>query len=267
LRAGGTPGAVSDARHAEMPSAEHVLLVHGLAETAAWMRPLSAALRLDGFRTYAMDYPSTTATIQELTDNYLHHEIEKLATAPTLHIVTHSMAAVMLRYYLQTRSIPNLGRIVMIAPGHAGSRMLTYLNRIPLYPAVMGPASLQSADDEKCFACTLPDALDQDYGIIAGCVPLDPLAWFVIQEPNDGRVTVESTRLGGMRDHLVLPTSHDMILFDPIAITQTREFLRRGKFFRSAPGLLPPSSREPRQRRSVAGRLSNFNPPKGALTH
>jgi triacylglycerol lipase len=257
--------ALADAR-ADMSNAEHVLLVHGLAETAAWMRPLSAALRLDGFHTYAMDYPSTTATIQELTDSYLHREIEKLATAPTLHIVTHSMAAVMLRYYLQKHSIANLGRIVMIAPGHAGSRMLTYLNRIPLYPAVMGPASLQSADDEKCFACTLPDALQEEFGIIAGCVPLDPLAWFLIQEPNDGRLTVESTKLGGMRDHLVLPTSHDMILFDPVAITQTREFLRRGKFFRPAPRLSP-ASLEARQRRSVSSGFSDLNLPTGALTH
>jgi triacylglycerol lipase len=217
-----------------MQDGEHVLLVHGLAETAAWMRPLAFALRLDGFRTHAMDYPSTTRPIQELTDDYLHPEIVKLAKATTLHIVAHSMGAVMVRYYLQKRRIANLGRIVMIAPGHAGSRMLTYLNRLPFYAAVMGPAALQSGDDEKCFACALPRELDQDFGIIAGCVPLDPLSWFVIHEPNDGRVTVESTKLDGMRDHLVLPTSHDMILFDPIAITQTREFLRRGRFSRPA---------------------------------
>src|SRR4051794_27626085 len=104
------------------------------------------------------------------------------------------MGAVMLRYYLQTRRIANLGRIVMIAPGHAGSRMMTYLNRVPLYAAVMGPAGLQSGDDENCFACALPRELDVDFGIIAGCVPLDPLSWFIIHEPNDGRVTVESTR-------------------------------------------------------------------------
>jgi|tagenome__1003787_1003787.scaffolds.fasta_scaffold20705520_2 triacylglycerol lipase len=213
-----------------MQQREHVLLVHGLAESSAWMGPLALALRLRGFTAFAMDYPSTTDRIENLTENYLLPEILKYAQASTLHIVTHSLGSVMVRYYLQTRRIPNLGRIVMLAPGNAGSRMLTYLNRLPLYATIMGPASLQSADDENCFSCMLPPKLDADFGVIAGCVPLDPLAWLVMREPNDGRVTVASTMLGGMRDHIVLPASHDSLLFDPVAMAQTCEFLQRGEF-------------------------------------
>jgi triacylglycerol lipase len=215
-----------------MGEREHILLVHGLAETAAWMAALNLGLRLAGFRTHAIDYPSTTKTIEDLTERHLHEAIFTLSAAPKLHIVAHSLGAVMVRFYLQKRGIPNLGRIVMIAPGHAGSRMLTYLNRLPIYAAIMGPAALQSADDERCFACAMPRRLDADFGVIAGCLPLDPLAWFLVNEPNDGRVTVESTKLDGMRDHVVLPVSHDSILYDPAVILQTCEFLMHGKFLR-----------------------------------
>jgi triacylglycerol lipase len=215
-----------------MHHGDQVLLVHGLAETSAWMRAIELALALDGFRTHSMDYPSTRGTIEELTESYLSPAILKFSQATTLHIVGHSLGAVMVRYYLSGRRIPNLGRVVMIAPGNRGSRMITYLSRFRPYALVMGPAALQSTDDEGCFACALPPKLDDEFGVIAGCVSLDPLSWFVMQEPNDGRVTVESTKLAGMRDHIVLAASHDSLLLDPVAHIQTREFLRNGKFFR-----------------------------------
>jgi hypothetical protein len=112
---------------------------------------------------------------------------------------------------------------------------MTFLTSFPLYTALMGPAAVQSRDDKYSFTHTLPDKIEQDFGVIAGCVPLDPSSWLVMSEPNDGRLTVGSTKLGGMRDHTVVTASHDTILFHPITAAQTLHFLNHGKFIPAFP--------------------------------
>ena len=95
---------------------------------------------------------------------------------------------------------------------------------------MLGPAGLQSADDENCFACQLKRPILKETGVIAGSIALDPLGWMLMPWPNDGKTTVKGTMLPGMKDHLVLPASHDMLIFDPIAIYQTAYFLKHGQF-------------------------------------
>jgi hypothetical protein len=122
----------------------------------------------------------------------------------------------------------------MIAPGNHGSRWFTVLNRLPFHADWFGPAAIQSEDGQNCFARRLPPRLSCEFGVIAGCVALDPRAWFVMDGPNDGRVTVESTKLEGMKDFIVLPASHDTLLLDPVALMQTCYFLKHGKFYPAA---------------------------------
>jgi alpha-beta hydrolase superfamily lysophospholipase len=80
-----------------MKQPEHVLLIHGLAKSAACMGPLASGLLSCGFSTAKMDYPSTADTIENLTEHYRKPELLKHADALTLHIVTHSLGGVLVR--------------------------------------------------------------------------------------------------------------------------------------------------------------------------
>ena len=66
---------------------------------------------------------------------------------------------------------------------------------------------------------------------MAGVGTIDPISSFLIlPRPNDGKVSVERTRLDGLTDHAIVRASHPGLLRHPAAIEQTIAFLRNGRF-------------------------------------
>jgi hypothetical protein len=55
----------------------------------------------------------------------------------------------------------------------------------------------------------------------------------VFNGDNDGKVSVASTRLPEMKDHLVVDSGHTFIMNDGEVIRQVLAFLRNGSFLKS----------------------------------
>jgi|SRR5579871_545008 len=207
-----------------------VVLLHGLARTSRSFRKMERALQGFGFVTLNLDYASRRRPLEALVED-IHPAIAGFAeSVDELHFVTHSMGGLLARAYLAGRRPRRLARVVMLGPPNNGSEVADLLRDFAPFRAFYGPAGQQVGTGQCELFAQLP-LPHCPVGIIAGNRTLDPVAsFFVLPRPNDGRVSVVSTKLEGMADHITLKTSHSLMLLNRNAITQTIAFLRMGRF-------------------------------------
>jgi hypothetical protein len=104
------------------------------------------------------------------------------------------------------------------------------LQRWSVYRAFYGPAGLQLTSAPNRTLSLLP-SVDYAVGIVAGDRAIDLISsLFILPRPNDGRVSVQSSRLEGMVDHITIRATHTGLPCHPVAISQTIAFLSEGRF-------------------------------------
>lgn len=212
--------------------AECVVLLHGLSRTETSMLALQEVLEFHHYRVINNTYPSQDAPVSELVD-YVGRSAAQCGDE-RMHFVTHSLGGILVRAWLANGHPPNLGRVVMLAPPNHGSEIVDTFSESDLTRDAMiwlnGPAVPQLGTGQDSVPNQLPSSVDFELGIIAGDVPINPLGPIVIDGPNDGTVSVASSRIDGMRDHIVISATHTLIMVNPVAIAEVLEFLRNGVF-------------------------------------
>lgn len=213
------------------PEPDCVVLLHGIGMRAYVMKRLETALRADGYRVVNLSYPSREMPFAEIAGDFLPARLKKhdVARAPRLHFVTHSMGSLLVRQLIADQRPANLGRVVMIGPPNQGSAAADVAQENALLRRFLGGNLILLGTGEEAIAHQLGPA-DFEVGIIAGEVSINPVFGDALGERNDGAVTVNSARLEGMRDFIVLPYSHTLMLWRTAVITQVRTFLRQGQF-------------------------------------
>ena len=219
---------------ANAETANCVVLLHGLWRTDNSMEPLQEAFEARGYAVANVAYPSRKQPIEPLADAAVKKGLERCREISKghIHFVTHSLGGILIRYYLARHKVVDLGRIVMIAPPNKGSQAVDNLKRIPGFELLMGPAALQLGTGPNDIPAQLGPA-EYPVGIIAGTDSLNPILSQYLPNPDDGKVSVSSTRLAGMRDFITLPVSHAFIMRDETAIRQAIAFIKTGKFERN----------------------------------
>ena len=212
-------------------AADCVVLLHGLARGPNSMIRLEMGLEAAGYVVVNQDYPSTKDNIMALAAAALPDAISACPDTVPVHVVTHSMGGILLRAYVGTAEFPRLGRAVMIAPPNRGSEIVDKFQDWEVFDWINGPAGQELATGPDALPARL-GPVEFDLGVIAGDATINPYFSEIIPGPDDGVVSVNSTRIAGMNDHIILPASHTFITMHGKTLRQVLSFLRIGKFDR-----------------------------------
>ena len=210
---------------------EGVVLLHGLCRSSASMQPMAAALARAGFVVENIDYPSRSETIGPLSEQVIGAALRsnKLADCARIHFVTHSMGGILVRSYFSRHHEARLGRVVMLAPPNQGSEVVDHLRGWRIFKKINGPAGSELGTDSDSVPRKL-GAVPFDLGVIAGDRSINWINSLMIPGRDDGKVSVQSTRVDGMREHRVVHVTHPFIMRKRKVMDATICFLKTASF-------------------------------------
>lgn len=210
---------------------EGVVLLHGLARTPRSMRWIEKDLAKAGYVVVNLGYASRKSPIEELSEDVYGRvcQAEALRGCERIHFVTHSMGGIVVRQLLSRHPLDRLGRVVMLAPPNGGSEVVDRLGSWRLFRWINGPAGGQLGTGSDSLPNRL-GAVTYEVGVIAGDRTINWINSWMIPGPDDGKVSVERTKVSGMKAHLVLHTTHPTMLVHRGARAAVVAFLRTGRF-------------------------------------
>lgn len=208
---------------------ECVILLHGLARSSSSFKRMESVLKEKGYFTVNYNYPSRKYSIEKLAKESIGNALSQCPANSRVNFVTHSLGGILVRQYLSTGKIKNLGRVVMLGPPNKGSQVVDKLKDMPGFEFLNGPAGRELGTDSTSIPNRLGPA-KFEVGIIAGTRSINPILSSMLPDPDDGKVSVENTKLAGMADHMILPVSHPFLMGNDEVIKQVIYFLKNGKF-------------------------------------
>lgn len=212
-----------------------LVLLHGLGRTRWSLWPVAREAARRGYRVHNLGYPSRRAPIEELAEEVGKRVLHVASDVGRVDVVTHSMGGIVLRAAVAAGSLPveAVHRVVMLAPPNHGSAVADRLRDYRLYRLVTGPAGQQIGTTDDSVPKRLPPP-PFEVGIVAGRRSTNTFFARVLGAESDGKVTVESAQIEGMRDLVVVDRAHTFMMWGPDVLAHTFAFLETGRFAASA---------------------------------
>lgn len=209
---------------------ECVVLLHGLSRSSLSMKYLEWRLKKEGYQVVNASYPSRKKGVDYLAGRWLPGLVAgQVPAGRVVHFVTHSMGGIVVRRYLRERRPEKLGRVVMLAPPNQGSEIVDRLERFKWLGRLMGPAAAQLGTGPGSKPKQL-GPVDYEVGILAGSRSWNLLFSRWLPGVDDGKVSVASTRVEGMKEHRVVPCSHTWLMWRKKPVDEVLRFLSEGAF-------------------------------------
>lgn len=208
-----------------------LVLLHGLGRTRYSLWPVAREAARRGYQVHNLGYPSRRASIEELAESVGCRIRNVAGNGGVLDIVTHSMGGIVIRAAVAFGTLPAeiIRRVVMLAPPNHGSEVADRLRDFRFYRLATGPAGQQIGTSDDSVPQRLPPP-PFEVGIVAGRRSTNPLFSRLLGAEGDGKVTVESAHLDGMRELVVVDRSHTFIMWAPDVLAHTFAFLETGHF-------------------------------------
>ncbi len=216
-------------------SEECVVLLHGLSRTDFSMQRMEESLENAGYRVANIGYQSRQYSIRDLADAAVQQGLDlcHMLQADRIHFATHSLGGILVRDFLSRSPVKDLGRVVMLAPPNRGSEIIDVFGDLPGFELFSGEPARQLGTNHDSVPRQL-GAVDFELGVIAGTRSINPIASMTLPEADDGKVSVENTKVDGMQDFIALPYTHTFIMLRQPAIDQVLYFLQHGRFQRES---------------------------------
>jgi triacylglycerol lipase len=210
-----------------LAASEVVILIHGLIRTSSSMEKMADTLTAEGYTVHNLDYPSRHQPIKTLAANVRQQVKAATADDDTIHFVTHSLGGIIVRTIQKEEPFENIGRVVMLSPPNQGSELVDTLGEYSAFGWINGPAGDQLGTDANGFIAKL-GPVDYPLCVITGDYSINWMNSMMIPGDDDGKVSIESAKVEGMRDYKVIHATHPYIMKNDEAIDLTIEFLKSG---------------------------------------
>jgi len=211
-------------REARVNPGDAVILLHGLWRSMWAMEPMAKHLNEQGYHTINVPYPSFRKPMEELTE-IIHDALKLHGGDRKVHFVSHSLGGVLVRKMLHLLPEEQAGRVVMLAPPHQGSEIIDWLARCGPLKLTLGPAGMELGSN-TFEAPAMPEEIDS--AVIMGKQSAIPFFRKLLDDENDGIVSVERGKIDGMNEFHVLDADHTFIASEPRVMEMTHKFLRDG---------------------------------------
>ena len=216
-----------------------VIVFHGIYGKAKTLNAITDTLEKEGYYGINIQYPTTEDTVEKITEKYIAPNIDSVVKTvekenilrrkqglPEIKInfIVHSMGTGVLRYYLKTHKLNNLGKVVFISPPSHGSQ----LSDNPISDIIkdtLGDAVKQFKTSSDSFVNSLGEPDYQCY-VMIGNKSGNFLYSILIPGIDDGMVPFKTSRLNNCNYKVIENATHTSILEDKRTLNEIADYLK-----------------------------------------